>query len=209
MCSGIELCAGWWHDFISRTTFFHLRNIAKIRHILSQQDAEKLVHAFVTSRLDYCNSLFSGCPNTILKTLRLIQNAAVRVLTRSNTRDHISPILASLHWLPVKFRVQFKILVFTYKASHGQSPSSVPSEQLMVPYRPSITLGSQDVGLLVIPKSPKVEGEAEPSAIKLLSCRTIVKSLCRRQTQSINQSIRILYLYQWKLPLLQLLLLII
>ena len=45
---------------ISRTAFFHLRNIAKIRHILSQQDAEKLVHTFVTSRLDNCNSLFSG-----------------------------------------------------------------------------------------------------------------------------------------------------
>jgi len=42
---------------VSRTAFFHLRNIAKIRNILTQSDAEKLVHAFVTSRLDYCNSL--------------------------------------------------------------------------------------------------------------------------------------------------------
>uniref|UniRef100_A0A8D0D0W2 Reverse transcriptase domain-containing protein n=1 Tax=Sander lucioperca TaxID=283035 RepID=A0A8D0D0W2_SANLU len=59
----------------SRTAFFHLRNIAKIRNILSQNDAEKLVHAFVTSRLDYCNSLLSGCSNKSLKTLQLIQNA--------------------------------------------------------------------------------------------------------------------------------------
>ncbi len=52
----------------SRTAFFHLRNIAKIRPILSQKDAEKLVHAFVTSRLDYCNSLLSGCTKKSLKT---------------------------------------------------------------------------------------------------------------------------------------------
>ena len=71
--------------------FFHVHYIAKIRHILSQQDLEKLVHTFVTSRLYYFNSLFSGCPNKILKTLQLIQNGAVRVLTRSNIRDHISP----------------------------------------------------------------------------------------------------------------------
>ena len=54
---------------ICRTAFFHLRNIVKIRSILSQSDAEKLVHAFVTSRLDYCNSLLSGCPNNSLKNL--------------------------------------------------------------------------------------------------------------------------------------------
>ena len=83
-----DLC---YYLCISRTAFFHLLNIAKIRHILSQQDAEKLVHAFVTSRLDYCNSLFSGCPNKILETQQLIQNAAVRVLTRSNISDHIFP----------------------------------------------------------------------------------------------------------------------
>ena len=70
---------------ISRTAFFHLCNIVKMQHILSQQDAEKRVQAFVTSRLSYCNSLLSGGPNKILKTLQLIQNAAVRVVTRSNT----------------------------------------------------------------------------------------------------------------------------
>ena len=90
---------------VSRTAFFNLRNIVKIRNILSQSDAEKPVHAFVTSRLDYCNSLFLGCPTYSLKSLQLIQNAAARVLMRTNRRDHISPILASLHWLPVKFRI--------------------------------------------------------------------------------------------------------
>ena len=138
---------------ISRSAFFHLRNIAKIRHFLSQNDAEKLVHAFVTSRLDYCNSLLSGCPNKSLKTLQLIQNAAARVLTGTRKRDHISPVLASLHWLPVNSRIEFKVLLLTYKALHGQAPSYL--KELVVPYHPNRTLRSQNAGLLVVPRVSK------------------------------------------------------
>ena len=134
---------------LKKTAFFHLRNIAKIRHILSQNDAEKLVHAFVTSRLDYCNSLLSGCSNKSLKTLQLVQNAAARVLTRTRKRDHISPILASLHWLPIKSRIEFKILLLTYKALNGQTPSYL--KELIVPYYPTRSLRSQYAGLLVVP----------------------------------------------------------
>ncbi|XP_054865229.1 uncharacterized protein LOC129348587 [Amphiprion ocellaris] len=151
---------------ICRTSFFHLRNIVKIRNILSQSDAEKLVHAFVTSRLDYCNSLLSGCPNSSLKHLQLIQNAAARVLTIVSKRDHISPILVSLHWLPVKCRIEFKILLLTYKALNNQSPSYL--KDLIVPYYPSRTLRSQTAGLLgevTCNFSLKVECEAEPSVI--------------------------------------------
>lgn len=135
---------------ISRTAFFHLRNIAKIRHILSLKDAEKLVHAFVTSRLDYCNSLLSGCTNQSLKTLQLVQNAAARVLTGTRRRDHISPTLASLHWLPVKSRIEFKILLLTYKALNGQAPLYL--KELIVPYHPTRALRSQNSGLLVVPR---------------------------------------------------------
>ena len=139
---------------ISKSAFFHLRNIAKIRHILTQRDAERLVHAFVTSRLDYCNSLLSGCPNTSLKSLQLIQNAAARVLTRTRKMDHISPVLASLHWLPVKSRVEFKVLLLTYKALNGQAPSYLT--ELLVPYNPSRPLRSQSAGLLVVPRIAKI-----------------------------------------------------
>ena len=68
---------------ITKTSFFHLQNIAKVRNVLSFEDAEKLIHAFVTSRLDYCNALFSGCSNACIKNLQLIQNAAARTLTRT------------------------------------------------------------------------------------------------------------------------------
>ena len=58
---------------MSRVAFYHLRNISKIRKMLSLHNAEMLVHAFVTSRLDYCNVLLSGCANSTLKGLQLIQ----------------------------------------------------------------------------------------------------------------------------------------
>ncbi|XP_028272704.1 uncharacterized protein LOC114443000 [Parambassis ranga] len=135
---------------VSRTTFFHLRNITKIRSILSQSDAEKLIHAFVTSRLDYCNSLLSGCPHYSINSLQLIQNAAARVLTGSSQRDHISPVLASLHWLPVDSRIHFKILLLTYKALHGLAPLYL--QDLIVPYVPNRTLRSLSAGLLVVPR---------------------------------------------------------
>ena len=88
---------------ISRVAFYHLRNISKIWKMLSLHNAEILVHDFVTSRLDYCNALLTGCANSTLKGLQLIQNAAARILTRTRRFEHISPVLASLHWLPVQF----------------------------------------------------------------------------------------------------------
>ncbi|TWW62345.1 hypothetical protein D4764_04G0009920 [Takifugu flavidus] len=135
---------------VSRSAFFHLRNISKIRKLLTWPDAEKLIHAFVTSRLDYCNSLLSGCPNDSLRGLQLIQNAAARVLTGIDKRDHITPVMASLHWLPVKFRIIFKTLLLTYKVLRGLAPSYL--EELVIPYQPNRPLRSQNAGLLVVPR---------------------------------------------------------
>ncbi len=73
----------------------------------SSNDAEKLVHAFMTSRLDYCNALLGGCPASSINKLQIVQNAAARVLTRSRKYHHITPILQSLHWLPIKFTFTF------------------------------------------------------------------------------------------------------
>ncbi len=83
--------------------------------MLSVSDAEKLVHAFMTSRLDYCNALLGGCPASSINKLQIVQNAAARVLTRSRKYDHITPILQSLHWLPIKFRNSYKISLLAYK----------------------------------------------------------------------------------------------
>uniref|UniRef100_A0A3P8VZQ2 Reverse transcriptase domain-containing protein n=1 Tax=Cynoglossus semilaevis TaxID=244447 RepID=A0A3P8VZQ2_CYNSE len=136
-----------------RTAFYHLRNIKSIRKMLSRPDSEKLIHAFITSRLDYCNSLLSGCPNKSLRSLQLVQNAAARILTGTRRREHITPVLASIHWLPVKSRIDFKILLITYKALNNQAPLYICD--LITPYKPNRSLRSQNSNLLVIPKINK------------------------------------------------------
>ena len=138
---------------ITKIAFFHLRNIAKIRPMLSTADAETLIHAFISSRLDYCNALFSGLPSSTTKSLQLVQNAAARLLTRTRKFDHITPILTSLHWLPINARSDFKVLLLTYKTLHGSAPSYL--KDLIIPYCPSRPLRSSGVGLLSIPKVNK------------------------------------------------------
>ncbi len=138
---------------VTKTAFFHLRNISKLRNMLSVSDAEKLVHAFMTSRLDYCNALLGGCPASSINKLQIVQNAAARVLTRSRKYDHITPILQSLHWLPIKFRISYKILLLAYKALNGLAPAYLTN--LLSRYNPTRSLRSQNSGLLVVPRIAK------------------------------------------------------
>uniref|UniRef100_A0A3P9KR35 Reverse transcriptase domain-containing protein n=1 Tax=Oryzias latipes TaxID=8090 RepID=A0A3P9KR35_ORYLA len=134
-----------------RNCFFQLRNISKLRKMVSYEDLELLIHAFVSTRLDYCNSLFSCMNKKELSRLQLIQNSAARILTRTKRRDHISPILKALHWLPVAYRYQYKILVLTFRALHSQAPPYVCD--LIAPYRPSRALRSADQNLLMVPRT--------------------------------------------------------
>ncbi len=110
------------HVKVTKSAFYHLKNIARIRCFVSSQDLEKLVHAFITSRVDYCNGLLTGLPKKTIRQLQLIQNAATRILTRTRKSEHITPVLRSLHWLPVTFRIDFKVLLLIYKSLNGLGP---------------------------------------------------------------------------------------
>ena len=84
-----------------RSCFFQLGNTAKLRTIVSQVEMEMLIHAFISSRLDYCNSLFTCLSKTSLDRLQVVQNAAAKLLTRFSKRSHVTPILIALHWLSI------------------------------------------------------------------------------------------------------------
>ena len=104
---------------VCQTAYFQLRNIAAIRPLLTRKAAESLIHSLISSRLDFCNCLLAGLPSATLNRLQAVQNAAARLLTGLRKHDHISPVLAELHWLPVKSKIEFKVLLLTFKAIHG------------------------------------------------------------------------------------------
>ncbi len=83
---------------------------------------QTLVHAFVSSRLDYCNALFIGLPATSIARLQYNQNSAARILTRSKRSAHITSILADLHWLPVAYCIKFIMILLIFKALNGLAP---------------------------------------------------------------------------------------
>ena len=113
-----------------------------------------MVHAFITSRIDYCNALFSGLPATATNGLRLVQNAAAKVLTRKRKYDHITPTLIDLHWLPIQARADFKVLLLTFKTLNGLAPAYM--SDLINTYTPGRPLRSQDAGLLTVTNYNKV-----------------------------------------------------
>ncbi len=94
-----------------------------IRNHLTLEPAVILVHAHVTSRLDYCNTLLYGLSDKILYKVQKAQDAAARVVTGTNKFEHIIPVLNNLYWLPVKFRINFNIILLTFKAYHGLAHS--------------------------------------------------------------------------------------
>ena len=137
---------------ISKSCFFYLRNISRIRNFLSRSDTEKLVHALVTSRLDSCNSVLAGLPACKLKPLSRVQNAAARLIVKARKYDHITDTLVNLHWLPIPQRIQFKLLLLVYKALHNLAPSYL--NELADWYAPGRTLRS---GVQYIAKEKSVK----------------------------------------------------
>ena len=118
-----ECCSMVEHvNKICKTSYYHLRNISKIRKYLTEETTEIFVHAFVSSKLDYCNSLLYGLPKHMISSLQSVQNTAARVVTVTKKFDHITPVLIQLHWLPVHFRILFKVLLLVYKALNGMAP---------------------------------------------------------------------------------------
>ena len=131
---------------ICRTSNYQLRNIGFIRRYLTADATKLLVHAFIVSRLDYGNALLYGMAGGLVKKLQTVQNSAARLITRTSKRDHITPALFSLHWLPVAYRIQFKILVYVYRALNDLAPSYLAD--MIQLYSPSRTLRSQNKLLL-------------------------------------------------------------
>lgn len=105
-----------------RNASLNLHKIAAIRPYLTAHTAQILIQGLVISHLDYCNICFIGLPDTELAKLQRFQNKAAKLIYKAGPRDSSSQCLKDLHWLPCRFRIQYKVLCLVYKALNDQAP---------------------------------------------------------------------------------------
>ena len=139
---------------IVKTTSYHTRNISRIRKYIDTDSAKTLVNSLVTSRLDYCNSQLAGINSGQFDRLDRVQNCAARVILQ--LPRSVAPDLSSLHWLPIRQRVDYKIATLVFKTLHGLAPSYL--QELLTPYTAGRHLRSDNDNLLVVPRTTNKSG---------------------------------------------------
>ena len=131
---------------VIRSGYFHLRNIALARRNLTKAATKSLTQALVLTRLDYCNSLLLGISDELLNKLQVLQNSAARLVCQTSKREHMTPVLHELHWLPVRARIDFKVLHLVFRCLQGTAPLYLCD--LIQSYMPTRCLRSADQNLL-------------------------------------------------------------
>ena len=136
---------------VSKACNYHLWALRHIRHLLTLDVANTVAWSIVDARLDYCNSLLYGAPRSTVAILQWLQNAMARVVQQQPRRTHAEPLLCSLHWLPIKRRINYKIAVLTYKVRAMSTPHYLNS---LLSHRVTgsrMALRSASRALLIIP----------------------------------------------------------
>jgi hypothetical protein len=142
---------------VVQTSYMHIRQIQRVRHSIDLNSAILLANSLVSSRLDYCNSLYYGLPEKSLNRLQQVQNSLARVVMPSCKKyDHIQPVLKKLHWLPIKKRIEYKLATLTFKVLASNQPSYL--SELLCRYVPVRSLRSSDKNQLVIPDIRSANG---------------------------------------------------
>ena len=103
-------------------SYYHLRDLRRIRKFLGVETAILLANAMVSSRLDYCNSLLYGVSKSNIAKLQRVQNALCRIIFRLDKMSHVTPFLKKLHWLPIQHRILFKYNLLVFKAINLSQP---------------------------------------------------------------------------------------
>ena len=134
---------------VCRSANYELRRISQIRSYLPQHCLEQLICCFVLSRLDYCNATLAGLPSKSIEKLQKVQNNAARLILKKSKREHVTPLLFELHWLPVKVRIDFKLAVMGYRFFENSLPTYLSMK--LQHYQPTRCLRSADNCLLVQP----------------------------------------------------------
>jgi len=102
---------------------YHVQAIRHIRHLLTTELAQTLACSLILSRIDYCNAVLHGAPSYSVKKLQRVQNNAARIVLEALRRSHASPLLRTLHWLPVQQRIDYRVALLTFKVRSTSTPS--------------------------------------------------------------------------------------
>ena len=137
-----------------KESYFHIKNLGKIRKFITPKACETMVHAFVSSKLDYSNALLYGLPACLINKLQCVQNSAARIVLQRRKSEHITPVLKELKWLPVKQRIKFKVLLLTYKCLNGVGPKYLCD--LLKTAKSTRSLRSSGKGLLIVPRTKQI-----------------------------------------------------
>jgi len=129
----------------------HIRALRHIRRLIDRETANTLACSIVATRLDYCSSVLSGITAKNITRLQRVQNSLAQVVCCAPYRSPSRPMLKSLHWLPVEYRIQQKIATLTFKVRFHHLPNYL--HQLITTYTPSRLLRSSDSGLLAVPRT--------------------------------------------------------
>ena len=137
---------------IVKASNYNIRALRHIRPMLDKTVANTVACSIVSTRLDYCNSLLFGTSTRNLQRLQRVQNALARVVSGTRRRDHISPVLRELHWLPVPLRIEYKVALITHKVLSTGQPLYL--RNLVTEYKPTRQLRSEGQRLLAKPSGP-------------------------------------------------------
>ena len=137
-------------SFICQTAFLEIRRISAIHHYLTDDATQTLVVFLVLSRIDYCNSLLAGFPQSLVSKLQRVKSSVARLVVRVLPQVYITPILRHLHWLPVRAQISYKTACLCFNAITSSTSAYLPD--LLHLYSPSRSLRSRaDTRLLKIP----------------------------------------------------------
>lgn len=114
-----------------RSSFAFVRDVWRIRSFIKASTVLQLIHAYVFSKLDYCNSILAQCPSYRIRQLQRVQNSCVRVITRIPRYAHVTPFLRQLRWLPVRCRIEFKVCCMLHRCVYGSPPAPAYLQEIV------------------------------------------------------------------------------
>ena len=149
-----------------RTAMMNLQRLKLIRNYLTEETAKVLVLGLVLSHLDYLNTIFVGLPDKDIKAMQRVQNAAAKMVLLKTKYDSSTDALKRLHWLPIRYHVDHKMLTLVYKCLHDKAPDYLKNLLTVIGDSERSMRSNSQYMRLLIPKTTKKTFAARSFSVK-------------------------------------------